>query len=187
MDNNELSYIRNDITDEEYQKGIGQLLDIIDETEDGLPKEQNILEEIESIEDEISNLDEKDKKFNEKKQEKEKLLKQKKEQLEEKRQLEKLEEKMTIQLERGLNCSSAEAVQIFNSIKRYVAIGMITGIPGIMIACTYDLVKKHQYTNKIKDIEERILKEPENQELKKERANIYHDAVKKFRKNNKLR
>lgn len=186
MDNNELNYIRNDITDEEYQKGIGQLLDIIDEMEDCLLKEQNILEDVESIEDEIRNLDENDKKFNEKKLEKEKLLRQKKKQLEEKRQLEKLEEKMTLQLERGLNCTSAEAIQIFNSIKRYVAIGMITGIPGIMIACTYDLVKKYQYTNKIKDIEEKILKEPENQDLKKQRVEIYHDAVKKFRKNNKL-
>lgn len=78
----------------------------------------------------------------------------------------------------GQNVKDTEMV--WGYLKRYVLIGMVTGVPGIALTCLYDKWKENAMAKELKELNQKVIASQNEPELHKELAEKYQKYEREF-------
>lgn len=103
------------------------------------------------------------------------------EELEERRkQAEKEEEDLIKDFSKEIGQNVKETEKIWGYLKRYVLIGVVTGVPGIALTCLYDKWKENSMAKELKELNQKVIASQNEPELHKELAEKYQKYEKQF-------
>lgn len=97
-----------------------------------------------------------------------------------KKQAEQEEKALIENFSNEIGQSVKDTEKIWGYLKRYVLIGMVTGVPGIALTCLYDKWKESVMTKELKELNQKVIASQNEPELHKELAEKYQKYEREF-------